>query len=365
MKKQFLIVGAGFFGATLARLLAERNFSVLIVDKRPHIGGNAYTREVDGIHVHEYGAHIFHTNNLAVWEFVSRFSAFNSYRHKVLARNGREYYPLPINLLTMNQIFGVTSPEEARQAINDDCIPQCNNSRTVESWCLSNIGVKLYELLVRDYTIKQWRRDPGELPESIIRRLPIRFDFNTDYFADTYQGIPVGGYTQLFQRMLDHPNIEVHVGTSMPKNWDKYANRLIYSGRPDTLLDYQFGELPYLTLDFEHTRHKVVDYQGAAVINHTGSGVKFTRTVEHKHFEQNAGNSASWVTSEFPTDWHREAEPYYPVVQEINQEIYRKYAQAISQDHRIILGGRLGSYQYHDMHQVVASAMKINRGIKQ
>jgi UDP-galactopyranose mutase len=359
MKKDFLIVGAGFFGATIAHSLALKGFSVLVIDRRSHIGGNAYTEEVNGIDIHKYGAHIFHTNNRQVWEFVTQFGDFNNYRHRVIARNGDKVYPMPINLMTFHKMYGVSSPQEARKKLEEVSGPFKNLERTVESWCLANIGPDLYTELVRDYTQKHWQRSPRDLPESIIRRLPVRFDFNSSYFNDVYQGIPCEGYTSLFKNMLDHENVEVRVATPMPKDWERHARHLIYSGRPDELLDFRYGELPYLSLDFKHLLLPCEDYQGTSVVNFTGADVEHTRTIEHKHFNDR-GTKSTWVTREFPAAWHRDAEPYYPVVQKKNIDLYSRYRKAISGSN-ITLGGRLGSYQYFDMHQVVAQALSISR----
>lgn len=352
MVKDFIIIGAGFFGATAAHLLAQNGHTVLLIDKRDHIAGNAYTYNIDNIEIHKYGPHIFHTSNEAIWNFVNNFGKFNNYKHRVIANNNGKYYPIPINMMTFNLIYGFVN---RRQALSLK-IPN-KPSDTVEQWCINNIGNKMYEMLIRDYTRKQWRCDPAILPASIIKRLPLRYDFNSDYFNDRYQGIPIDGYTNLVTNMLDHKLIDLRLSTEMPADWRKYARYLIYSGPIDQLLSFEFGELPYLTLDFEHKRFDE-DFQGCSIVNYTGREVDYTRIIEHKHFTDNI-SSKSWVTFERPVDWHTNSERYYPVILEENIALYKKYQNAIKNNRRIFVGGRLGSYRYLDMHQVIASAMSL------
>jgi UDP-galactopyranose mutase len=361
MKYDFLIVGAGCFGATAACQLARAGHRVLVLDQRSHVGGNAYTELRDGIHVHQYGAHIFHTNSLKIWNFVNEFSGFSNYRHKVFATAQGRVFSFPINLLTMQQLWGVATPEQAAQKLAEVRQPIAD-PQTKEQWSLSQLGVELYELFIRGYSTKHWRKSPAELPSSIVRRLPFRLTYQNDYFDDQYQGIPLEGYTVLFERMLDQPGITVELGAPMMADWGRYAHRLIYSGRPDTLLNYQFGELPYLSLRFEHER-RIGDYQGTAVMNYTDENIPYTRCLEHKHFGTRTVPH-TWITHEYPVDWYRSADPYYPLVDAEVVQRFQRYRHAISQDSRIWLGGRLGSYRYLDMHQVVGEALQLTERLK-
>jgi len=355
----YLIVGSGFFGLTFARLVAELGKSVLVVDKRDHIGGNCYTEKIEGIDVHKYGPHVFHTNDLEVWRFVNRFSIFNNYQHRVKVNFKEKIYSFPINLMTLYQLWGVTTPEQAKCKLDSVKITS-NNLDNIESWVLSQVGKDIYEIFIQGYTAKQWGKDPKVLPSFIIKRLPIRLNYNDNYFNDTYQGIPSDGYTSLFENMMDHKNIQINLNVDFFENKNYLmglAKQVVYTGKIDEFYDYQFGRLEYRSLEFNS---KIMNgtYQGCSIINYTDKEVPFTRVVEHKHFSQK-NNDKTVVTWETPKQYSQGVTPYYPVNDDKNNEVYSKYKK-LSLDSNVIFGGRLGSYRYMDMHQVIASAMKMS-----
>lgn len=350
----YIIVGAGLFGSVFAENAKKVNKKILVIDQRSHIGGNCYTENIDGINVHKYGPHIFHTNNLEVWNYIRQFANFNHYTHRVKASYQDQIFSLPINLFTMHQLWGVTTPSEALVKLHSVRTP-IDNPKNMEEWCLANLGKEIYEKFFLGYSSKHWRKSPKELPASIIKRLPVRFDFNDNYFNDKYQGIPIGGYTQIFEKMLD--GIEVKLNTEFEDDWRKYAKKLVFTGRPDQLLNYKYGELTYLTLKFEE--QKVIgDYQGVAQMNYTTSDIPYTRCVEHKHFEF-SNQEHSIITHEYPVDWFKGATPYYPVPTESSDVLHKKYMEEILAFGDIIGGGRLFNHVYLDMHQVIASAMSL------
>ena len=343
----FLVVGAGMFGCTFAERAKASGKKVLVIDQRDHIGGNCFTREIDGINVHWYGAHIFHTNEKSIWEYVNRFAEFNNFTNRVKAFFNGRFYQLPINLFTMNQLWGVVTPQEAADYLNTVKI-DIKHPENMEEWYLANFGQEIYEMFFKGYTIKQWRRHPSELPASIAKRVPLRLNHDNNYFTDAYQGVPIGGYTNMFHRMLD--GVEVKLNTWLENDWQRYAKTLVYSGRPDVLLDMKYGELEYTTLSFEHFTSDG-DYQGNAVINYTSKDIPYTRIIEHKHFEFKTTNKTV-VTREYPIDWTKDSTPYYVIPGA--DEVYRKYEQEIKSK-GIIIGGRLGRHQYMD--QVIANAL--------
>tara|TARA_Y100000385_G_scaffold124489_1_gene129382 strand:+ start:106 stop:1176 length:1071 start_codon:yes stop_codon:yes gene_type:complete len=347
----FLIVGAGLYGSVFAERAKAAGKKVLVIDQRDHIGGNCYTEERSGINVHVYGPHIFHTDSKAVWSYINRFAEFNHFVNRVKVDYKGELYSLPINLFTLYQLWGVKTPEEAKKTLAAKTA-NISNPKNMEEWCLANLGEQIYETFFKGYTEKHWRRSPKALPASTVRRLPIRFTFDDNYYTHRYQGIPKGGYTQIFEKMLD--GVEVKLNTTFEPDWRKYAKRLVYSGRPDQLLDYKYGELPYLTLMFKH-KELPGDYQGNAVINYTEKHLPYTRCVEHKHFEFGK-QSNTIITYEYPVDWHKSATPYYPVPGQ--QELFERYKKEILAQGDVVLGGRLGLHKYFDMHQVIASALK-------
>jgi UDP-galactopyranose mutase len=358
MPFDYVIVGCGMFGCVFARSVADRGKRVLLVDKRDHIGGNCYTEEVAGVHVHRYGPHIFHTNSTAVWRFVNRFTEFNNYRHRGVVCFGERLYSFPINLLTLHQMWGVRTPGEAEAKLAAMRI-SAGDADDLESWILSQVGRELYETFVRGYTLKQWGRDPRELPAAIIRRIPIRLTYDDRYFDDLYEGIPRGGYTRMFENMLDHPNISMETGVDYFAEAVRLrglGETLVYTGKIDQFFDYRYGQLDYRSLRFE-SEILDHDFQGAAVVNYTDAAVPFTRIVEHKHFDPQPG-SRTVITREFPQAYDAGQTPYYPIRDARNMAIYERYRAAATES-GVLFGGRLGTYQYYDMHQVVAQAMTL------
>lgn len=359
MKHDFLIVGSGLFGTTLARILTVKGKSCIVIDKRPHIGGNVYTETLNGINVHKYGAHIFHTSNRQVWDFANSFIEFNRYTNSPIANYKGKLYNLPFNMNTFYQMWGVTTPEQAAEKIeqqrNESGII---NPRNLEEQAISLIGRDIYYTLIKDYTEKQWGRKATELPAFIIRRLPVRYTFDNNYFNDTYQGIPIGGYTKLVANMLD--GVDVRLNTDYFENreyFNSIADKIIYTGEIDRFFDYHFGHLEYRTVSFEtKLLEGVANYQGNAVVNYTDAETPYTRIIEHKHFE--FGQQPDTVISkEYSKEWKPGDEPYYPVNDEKNSALYNKYKGLAAKQDKVIFGGRLAEYRYYDMHQVIENAM--------
>jgi len=355
-KDDYLIVGAGLFGATFARIMTNYGFKCKIIDKRSHIGGNCHTENKCGINVHKYGPHIFHTNNENVWRFVNKFADFNRYTHTVKANYKHELYSMPINLNTIYKLWGVTSPQMATEMIKDKQV-KINNPKNLEEWALSQVGQELYDLLIKGYTEKQWGKHPIELPASIIKRLPIRYNFNDNYFNDVYQGVPIGGYTKMFENMLD--GIDVELNTDYIKDRDLYDHRfkkVVYTGPIDEFFRNFYGKLEWRSLRFEDKIFNIDDYQGTAIINYTHKDIPFTRIIEHKHFE-NTVNGVTVITKEFPMNYAEGMEKYYPVNDKKNNNLFTQYMKYYNKN-KFIFGGRLAEYKYYDMHQVIGSAMK-------
>lgn len=356
----YLIVGAGLYGATFARLATDSGKKCLVIDKRDHIAGNIYTEEKNGINVHKYGAHILHTDNEEVWNFLQRFTKFNRYTNMVVANYKGEMYSMPFNMYTFNKMWGVITPEEARKKLDEQIAEsKIDEPQNLEEQALSLIGRDIYEKLVKGYTEKQWGRKATELPSFIIKRLPVRLDYNNNYFNDTYQGIPMGGYTKMVENMLE--GIEVRTGVDFLKERDQLeglAPKIIYTGMIDEFYDYCYGELEYRSLKFE-TEYlpDVANYQGNAVVNYTDSETPYTRIIEHKHFEFGKGEGTV-VTKEYPATWKKGDEPYYAMNDKRNNDLYSKYSELASKDGKIHFGGRLGKYKYYDMDDVVLDAMQ-------
>ena len=356
MSVDYLIVGCGLFGSVFGRCVAERGHRVLIVDQRDHIGGNCYSQQLDGIHVHRYGPHIFHTNDETVWRFVNRFTAFNDYCYRGAVSCDGRLLSFPINLITFQQLWGVTTPEEARRKLDAVRRP-IEAPSNLEDWILSQVGDELYEIFIRGYTRKQWGRDPRELPASIVRRLPIRLTADDRYFSDRYQGIPIGGYTRMFENILDHENIRVETGVNYfehRREFDADAGRLVYSGQIDRFFDYRCGRLEYRSLRFRSERHSG-DFQGAAVVNYTSETVPHTRIIEHRHFERR-DTLHTWITYEYPEQFDESKVPYYPIRDDHNAALCDRYG-SLARQSGVLFGGRLGTYRYYDMHQVIAQAL--------
>lgn len=357
----FLIVGAGLFGATAAHVLTRRGKRCLVIDKRPHIGGNVYTENVNGINVHKYGAHIFHTSNKDVWDFVNSFIEFNRYTNSPVANYKGKLYNLPFNMNTFYQMWGVITPEQAAAKIEEQRRESgIINPRNLEEQAISLIGKDIYYTLIKDYTEKQWGRKATELPAFIIRRLPVRFTFDNNYFNDKYQGIPIGGYTKLVEKLLGE--IKVKLDTDYFENrkyFDSIADKVIYTGEIDRYFDYRFGHLEYRTVSFEtELLEGVANYQGNAVVNYTDAETPYTRIIEHKHFE--FGNQPDTVISkEYSKEWKPGDEPYYPVNDERNGALYTRYKTLADNQEKVIFGGRLAEYKNYDMHQVIENALRL------
>ena len=345
--------------------MTDHGFKCLVLEKRGHLAGNIYTENIEGINVHKYGAHIFHTNDREIWDYVNRFSTFNNYRHKVFVKNKDRLFSFPINLMTLYQIWGLTTPKDAVAKLKS-LASQSENTRNLEDWSLSQIGQELYELFIKGYTEKQWGRKAVDLPASIIKRIPIRSNFNDFYFDDKYQGIPTGGYTKMIEKLLD--GIEVKLNTDYLKHKDEYADsfkQLVYTGAIDEYFDNCFGPLEYRSIRFEETVLDQHDFQGTAVVNYTDLAEPHTRIIEHKHFEF-IKSSSTVITKEFPFEWKRGVDPYYPINDEKNTLLYNNYKSLASTScPNVIFGGRLAEYKYYDMHQVIGSALAKSRKIIQ
>ncbi|MDR6724500.1 UDP-galactopyranose mutase [Paenibacillus amylolyticus] len=360
MQHDYLVIGSGLFGSTFAYEAAKRGKRVKVIEKRDHVGGNIYTESIEDIHVHKYGAHIFHTNNKEIWNYINQFAEFNRYTNSPVANYKGEIYNLPFNMNTFNQLWGTITPDEAKLKIAEQIQAiQIKDPKNLEEQAISLIGTDIYYKLVKGYTEKQWGRKATELPPFIIKRVPVRFTYDNNYFNDRYQGIPVGGYTQIIEKMLSSELIEVEINQDFFSNKESYLKsfpKIVYTGMIDQLFDYTFGELEYRSLRFESSTIDLQNYQGNAVVNYTDSETPYTRIIEHKHFEFGK-QSKTIITKEYPQAWSKGDEPYYPLNDESNTEKYRKYHKLAEQSPNIILGGRLGMYQYYDMHQVIAAAL--------
>lgn len=360
----YLVVGAGLFGATFAYEAAKYGNKVKVIEKRNHIAGNIYTKEIDGIQVHQYGAHIFHTSNKKIWDFVNQFAEFNRYTNSPIANYHGEIYNLPFNMNTFNKLWGVVTPKEAYSKIEQQkTVLHGKTPANLEEQAISLVGTDIYEKLVKGYTEKQWGKKATELPAFIIRRLPVRFTYDNNYFNDVFQGIPIGGYTQIVEKMLDSDLIEVQTNTNFFDHKQEYLknyDKIIFSGMIDEFFDYQLGVLEYRSLYFETEELDTANFQGNAVVNYTDSQTPYTRIIEHKHFEYGKGNSKKTiVTKEYPMKWEYGIEPYYPVNNKRNNLLYKKYKQLSQKQSKVIFGGRLGQYRYYDMHQVIEAALNL------
>lgn len=356
--KRVLIVGAGLYGAITARELKNKGYEVLVIDKRDHIGGNCFTKNVDSIPIHVYGPHIFHTNDKRIWDWISGLVEMENYVFSPIGRYREKDYSLPFNMWTFQQLWGVRTPEEAKQMIRlqSECIDEPGN---LEEQAIKLVGKDVYEKLIKGYTSKQWGRNPEDLPAFIIKRLPVRFEYNSNYFNDKYQGIPKGGYTVIFEKLLE--GIDVKLNEDFLQCREFFINEydfIIYTGPIDAYFNYSEGELEYRSLRWEHESHDVESFQGTAVINYTDAETKFTRVIEHKHFSRNDPNPEKTIISrEFPQDYFRGREPFYPVNNEENNRRYSRYERLAVLEDRVHFGGRLAKYRYYDMHQVIASAL--------
>lgn len=363
----YLIVGAGLFGAVFAREMTDRGYKCLVIDKRDHIAGNAYTENIEGINVHKYGAHIFHTSNRRVWDYVNRFAEFNRYTNSPVANYKGEIYCLPFNMNTFNKMWSVVTPDEARAKIDEQVkAAKIDEPKNLEEQAVSLVGTDIYEKLVKHYTEKQWGRPCCELPSFIIKRLPVRFIYDNNYFNDIYQGIPIGGYTKMVEKLLD--GIEIRLGVDYfcdRENLSAMAKTTLFTGPIDAFFGYKLGFLEYRNVRFEIEILNTPNYQGNAVVNYTDGDTPYTRIIEHKHFEFGAGNDEKTVISrEYSTEWSAGDEPYYPVNNEKNSQLYAKYKRLADAENSVIFGGRLGEYKYYDMDKVILSALELCDKIK-
>lgn len=360
----YLIVGAGLFGAVFAHEAKAAGKSVLVIDKRPHVAGNVYTRNIEGINVHQYGAHIFHTNNKRVWQFVQRFAEFNRFTNSPVANYRGELYSLPFNMYTFNKMWGVVTPEQAAEKIAEQRKEITGEPHNLEEQAISLVGRDIYEKLIKGYTEKQWGRDCSTLPAFIIKRLPVRLTFDNNYFTALYQGIPAGGYTKMVENMLS--GVEVRLGEDYLESrekWDAMAGRVVYTGPIDAYFQYRLGMLEYRSVRFETELLDMPNFQGNAAVNYTDRETPWTRIIEHKWFE--FGKDAEGhdlpktvISREYSSEWKPGDEPYYPVNDEKNGSLYAAYKALADKEERVVFGGRLGEYKYYDMDQVIASALQ-------
>lgn len=354
----YLIVGSGLFGSVFAYEANKRGKKCIVVEKREHIGGNIYTKNVEGINVHEYGPHIFHTSNKDIWDYVNKFTSFNTFVNRPKVSYKGKIYSFPINLLTLHQVWGVNSPELALKKLEEVKV-KIDDPSNLEEWCHSQIGVELYEMFIKGYTKKQWMKDPRDLPPSIIKRLPIRTNYDDNYYFDRYQGIPEGGYTKIIVNMLE--GIQVWKSTDYLINrsyWNKIAKKVLYTGPIDEYFDYCDGDLEYRTTKFEHQVLPVKDFQGVAQMNYTNEHIPYTRVIEHKHFEFGQQDKTV-ITIETPDTWSRTKIPYYPINDGKNNALFKRYKERAALEKNVIFGGRLAEYRYYDMHQVIGAALHL------
>ncbi|MBU3805680.1 MAG: UDP-galactopyranose mutase [Candidatus Fournierella pullistercoris] len=365
MAKQYdyLIVGAGLYGAVFAQQLTQAGKRCLVIDKRDHIAGNIYTHEMEGIQVHQYGAHIFHTNNKEVWDYLGQFTTFNRYTNSPVANYKGEIYNLPFNMNTFNKMWGVITPAEAQAKIEEQRkASYTENPQNLEEQAINLVGKDIYEKLIKDYTEKQWGRPCTQLPAFIIKRLPVRFTYDNNYFNALYQGIPVGGYTAMVERMLE--GVEVQLGQDYLQNkdqWDALADKVVYTGPIDAYFAYKLGVLEYRSVRFETEVLDEQNHQGNAVVNYTDAQTPYTRIIEHKHFEFGT-QEKTVISREYSAEWKLGDEPYYPVNDEKNGQLYAQYKELAQAEPQVIFGGRLGEYQYYDMDKVVEVALAKVRG---
>lgn len=363
MHYDYLIVGAGLFGATFAQEMKKKEKKCLVIEKRNHIAGNIYTRELEGIQVHEYGAHIFHTSRKEIWEYVNQFAEFNNYINAPVAVYKNELYNMPFNMNTFSKMWNIKTPKEAKAKIQEQIASlHITEPQNLEEQALSLVGSDIYEKLVKGYTEKQWGRDCKELPAFIIKRLPVRFTYNNNYFNDRYQGIPVGGYTAMVAKMLEGTEVQLETDYfEKRKQWEKTGEvtygKVLFTGMLDEFFQYQLGELEYRSLRFEQEIISDCDnYQGNAVVNYTEREVPYTRIIEHKHFEFGT-QPKTVITKEYPAEWHKGNEPYYPINDEKNNTLFAQYQKLAEKEEKVLFGGRLGQYKYYDMDKVIDAAL--------
>ena len=358
-KYDYLIVGAGLFGAVFAHEATAAGKKCLVLERRGHIGGNCYTEEIEGIQVHKYGAHIFHTSDKYVWDFINRFAEFNNYVNSPIANYMGEIYNMPFNMNTFSKMWGISTPQEAKAMIEEQRKEISGEPQNLEEQAISLVGRDIYEKLVKGYTEKQWGRPCAELPASIIKRLPVRFTYDNNYFNDRYQGIPIGGYTAIIEKLL--AGCDIRLDTDFIAEREKYsgmAGKIIYTGMIDEYYDFCYGPLEYRSVSFESEVVDTDNYQGVAVVNYTDSDTPYTRVIEHKHFDFGK-QSKTVISREYPAEWKPGMEPYYPINNLKNQAVYEKYAELAKRESKVIFGGRLGEYKYHDMKDAISGALAL------
>lgn len=355
----YLIVGAGLFGSVFAREMMDAGYSCMVIDKRDHIGGNIYTENIYGINVHKYGAHIFHTSNKKIWNYICRFAEFNRYTNSPVARYKNELYNLPFNMNTFNKLWGVITPKEAKEKIEEQIKEsEIRYPSNLEEQAISLVGKDIYEKLIKGYTEKQWGKRACELPSFIIKRIPVRFTYDNNYFNDSYQGIPIGGYTQIIEKMLYGADIRLSTDYFSDRAYyNSLAGKAVFTGMIDEYFDYCYGRLEYRTLRFENEILDTDNYQGNAVVNYTEYEIPYTRVIEHRHFE-NTESDKTIITREYPDIWKEGSEPYYPINDEKNNALYERYKVLADETKNVIFGGRLGMYRYYDMHNIIEEALK-------
>ena len=374
MKYDYLIVGSGLFGAVFANEAKKRKKKCLVIEKRPNVGGNIYTENIDGINVHKYGAHIFHTSNKEIWDYIQQFAEFNRYTNSPVARYKDELYNMPFNLNTFSRMFNLITPQDIEKKLNEERkegLEKLNGKEpsNLEEQAISLVGTTVYEKLIKGYTEKQWGMPCTELPSFIIKRLPVRMIYDNNYFNDKYQGIPIGGYTQIIEKMLDGIDVKLNYDFFEHKDeLENIAEKIVFTGQIDKYYDYKFGQLEYRSVRFETEELDIDNYQGNAVVNYTDREVPYTRIIEHKHFEQGKqlGNEVTEgpsvgktiISKEYSDKWDASKEPYYPINNERNNELYAKYEKLAKEDNKVIFGGRLGQYKYYDMDKVIIEALE-------
>lgn len=360
----FIIIGSGFFGSICAHELNKKGYKICVLEKRNHIGGNCYTSNRDNINVHDYGPHIFHTSNEDIWKWINQFTEFNNFTFRPVANYKGEIYSLPFNMWSFSKLWNITKPDEAKKIIKNQSQEIQGEPKNLEEQAIKLVGKDVYYKLIKGYTEKQWKKSAEKLPKEIIKRLPVRFTYDNNYFNDRYQGIPIGGYTQIFEKLLNGIEIKLNVDyLKDQKYWNSLSKNIIYTGPIDAFFDYKYGELEYKTTKFIHKRINEKNFQGTAVMNYTDINIPYTRTIEHKHFE-NSDSEITWVTWEYPEDYiANKTEPYYPVNDEINNKIYNQYKMLSEKLDNVYFGGRLGEYKYYDMDKVIESAINFVKTI--
>ncbi|HBD2739807.1 TPA: UDP-galactopyranose mutase, partial [Campylobacter jejuni] len=357
----YLIIGSGLFGSIFAYEASKKGYKCLVLEKRSHIGGNCYTENTENINIHKYGAHIFRTSDYDIWKYMQQFCKFNHFINSPIANFKGEIYNLPFNMNTFSKLWGIFSPEEAKNIINKQSQEIQGKPKNLEEHVIKLVGRDVYEKFVKGYTEKQWGRDCKDLPASIIRRIPVRYIYDNNYFNDPYQGIPIGGYTAIFEKMLT--NCEVLLNVDFLKHKEEFQNKarkIIFTGTIDSFYDYQYGTLEYRSLKFEHKILDTDNYQGVAVVNYTDKETPYTRTIEHKHFEFGK-QEKTVVSEEYPLEWSKNMEPYYPINDDKNQALYERYLNLAKKETKIYFGGRLGEYKYYDMQDSVKSALEFSK----